>query len=221
MRMDPTDVSDVTGSVYTFLINGHGPDDNWTALFNPGERVRLRFINAAAMTIFNVRIPGLSMKVVQADGLNVKPVDVEEFQISVAETYDVVVQPTEDKAFTLVAEAVDRSGMGRATLAPRPGMAAEFDNLCLKAAPRALIGSQGLLFLPINFSSVIQRTTRESYVEVLEALPQRDRPRLAAAVYDVPRSPSFTAIRQLPIVAKGARVKRGEVLADSAATPKK
>ncbi|MDO9473028.1 MAG: copper resistance system multicopper oxidase [Caulobacter sp.] len=124
MRMDPTDVSDVTGSVYTFLINGHGPDDNWTALFNPGERVRLRFINAAAMTIFNVRIPGLSMKVVQADGLNVKPVDVEEFQISVAETYDVVVQPTEDKAFTLVAEAVDRSGMGRATLAPRPGMAA-------------------------------------------------------------------------------------------------
>ena len=124
MRMDPTDVSDVTGSVYTFLINGHGPDDNWTALFNPGERVRLRFINAAAMTIFNVRIPGLSMKVVQADGLNVKPVDVEEFQISVAETYDVVVQPTEDKAFTLVAEAVDRSGMGRATLAPRPGMTA-------------------------------------------------------------------------------------------------
>lgn len=80
---------------------------------------------------------------------------------------------------------------------PRPGMAAEFDNLCLKAAPRALIGSQGLLFLPINFSSVIQRTTRESYIEVLEALPQRDRPRLAAAVYDVPRSPSYTAIRQL------------------------
>ena len=124
MRMDPTDVSDVTGSVYTFLINGHGPDDNWTALFNPGERVRLRFVNAAAMTIFNVRIPGLSMKVVQSDGQNVKPVDVEEFQISVAETFDVVVQPTEDKAFTLVAEAVDRSGMARATLAPRPGMVA-------------------------------------------------------------------------------------------------
>ncbi|MBI5942525.1 MAG: copper resistance system multicopper oxidase [Caulobacterales bacterium] len=122
MRMDPADVSDVTGSVYTFLINGHGPDDNWTALFNPGERVRLRFVNAAAMTIFNVRIPGLSMKVVQSDGQNVKPVDVEEFQISVAETFDVVVQPTEGKAFTLVAEAVDRSGMGRATLAPRLGM---------------------------------------------------------------------------------------------------
>ncbi|MDP1630600.1 MAG: copper resistance system multicopper oxidase [Caulobacter sp.] len=124
MRMDPTDVSDVTGSLYTYLINGHGPEDNWTALFQPGERVRLRFINAAAMTIFNVRIPGLTMTVVQADGQNVKPVPVDEFQISVAETFDVIVQPTEDRAFTLVAEAVDRSGMGRATLAPRPGMVA-------------------------------------------------------------------------------------------------
>ncbi len=142
MRMDPTDVSDVTGSVYTFLINGHGPDDNWTALFNPGERVRLRFINAAAMTIFNVRIPGLSMKVVQADGLNVKPVDVEEFQISVAETYDVIVQPTEDKAFTLVAEAVDRSGMGRATLAPRPGMAAAVPPL--RERPLATMKDMGM-----------------------------------------------------------------------------
>jgi CopA family copper-resistance protein len=124
MRMDPTDISDVTGSVYTYLINGHGPTDNWTALFTPGERVRLRFVNAAAMTIFNVRIPGLRMNVVQADGQNVKPVEVEEFQISVAETYDVVVQPTGEQAYTLVAEAVDRSGMGRATLAPREGMVA-------------------------------------------------------------------------------------------------
>ncbi len=125
MRMDPTDVSDVTGSVYTFLINGHGPGDNWTGLFNPGERVRLRFINAAAMTIFNVRIPGLAMQVVQADGQNVKPVEVDEFQISVAETFDVIVRPTADQAFTLVAEAVDRSGMARGTLAPRMGMTAE------------------------------------------------------------------------------------------------
>ncbi|MBP8231237.1 MAG: copper resistance system multicopper oxidase [Rhizorhabdus sp.] len=142
MRMDPTDVSDVTGSVYTFLINGHGPDDNWTALFNPGERVRLRFINAAAMTIFNVRIPGLSMKVVAADGQNVKPVDVEEFQISVAETLDVVVQPTEDKAFTLVAEAVDRSGMGRATLAPRAGMVAAVPPL--RERPLATMKDMGM-----------------------------------------------------------------------------
>ena len=124
MRMDPTDVLDVTGSTYTFLINGHGPKDNWTGLFKPGERVRLRFVNAGAMTIFNVRIPGLKLSVVQADGQNVRPVTVDEFQISPAETYDVIVQPTEDQAYTLVAEAADRSGMGRATLAPRPGMVA-------------------------------------------------------------------------------------------------
>ncbi|MFN3522898.1 MAG: copper resistance system multicopper oxidase [Phenylobacterium sp.] len=123
MRMDPTDILDVTGAVYTYLVNGHGPADNWTGLFAPGERVRLRIINAAAMTIFNVRIPGLALTVVQADGQNVQPVEIEEFQISPAETYDVVVTP-EDRAYTLVAEAADRSGLGRATLAPRPGMAA-------------------------------------------------------------------------------------------------
>ncbi len=125
MRMDPTDISDVTGSTYTFLVNGHGPSDNWTALFQPGERIRLRFVNAAAMTNFNVRIPGLRMSVVQSDGQNVRPIEVDEFQIAVAETLDVVVQPTEDRAFTLVAEAVDRSGLGRATLAPRLGMTGE------------------------------------------------------------------------------------------------
>jgi CopA family copper-resistance protein len=124
MRMDPTDVSDVTGAAYKFLINGHGPRDNWTGLFMPGERVRLRFINAGAQTIFNVRIPGLRMTVVAADGQNVRPIEVDEFQIGNAETYDVIVQPAEDKAFTLVAEAVDRSGMARATLAPRQGMTA-------------------------------------------------------------------------------------------------
>ncbi len=142
MRMDPTDVSDVTGSTYTFLINGHGPADNWTALFQPGERVRLRFINAAAMTIFNVRIPGLPLTIVAADGQNVKPVAVDEFQISVAETYDVIVEPREDRAFTLVAEAVDRSGMGRATLAPREGMSAEVPPL--RARPRATMRDMGM-----------------------------------------------------------------------------
>jgi CopA family copper-resistance protein len=124
MRMDPTDILDVTGSAYTFLINGHGPGDNWTGLFKPGERVRLRFVNAGGMTIFNVRIPGLSMSVVAADGQNVQPVSVEEFQIAPAETYDVIVQPTQDRAFSLIAEAADRSGLARATLAPRLGMSA-------------------------------------------------------------------------------------------------
>ena len=125
MRMDPRDISDVNGTTYTFLVNGHGPDENWTGLFRPGERVRLRIINASAMSIFNVRIPGLPMTVVQADGMDVRPVEVDEFQISVAETYDVIVRPTEDRAYTIVSEAIDRSGMGRATLAPRLGMTAE------------------------------------------------------------------------------------------------
>lgn len=125
MRMDPRDIADVNGTTYTYLVNGHGPDENWTGLFRPGERVRLRIINASAMSIFNVRIPGLAMTVVNADGENVRPVETDEFQISVAETYDVIVRPTEDHAFTLVAESVDRSGMARATLAPRPGMTAE------------------------------------------------------------------------------------------------
>jgi CopA family copper-resistance protein len=142
MRMDPTDISDVTGAVYTFLINGHGPRNNWTALFRPGERVRLRFINASAMTIFNVRIPGLALKVVQADGQNIKPVDTDEFQISVAETYDVIVRPSDDRAYTLVAEAVDRSGMARATLAPRAGMSADIPPL--RARPLATMRDMGM-----------------------------------------------------------------------------
>ncbi|RME62822.1 MAG: copper resistance system multicopper oxidase [Alphaproteobacteria bacterium] len=122
MRMSPTDIADVTGATYSYLVNGHGPADNWTALFRPGERVRLRIINAAAMTLFNIRIPGLPMTVVQADGHNIVPVETDEFQMGVAETYDVIVAPQDDSAFTFMAEAIDRSGYGRATLAPRPGM---------------------------------------------------------------------------------------------------
>jgi CopA family copper-resistance protein len=136
MRMDPTDIADVTAATYTYLINGHGPQENWTGLFRPGERVRLRVINASAMTVFNVRIPGLRMTVVQADGNNVRPIVVDEFMISVAETYDVIVKPTEDRAYTIVAEAADRSGMGRGTLAPRLGMAAPVPPL----RPRPTLG---------------------------------------------------------------------------------
>ena len=124
MRMDPADISDATGPAYTYLVNGHGPQDNWTALFSPGQKVRLRVINASSMTTFNVRIPGLKMTVVQADGQNVRPVEVDEFQIGVAETYDVIVSPTDDRAYTFVGESIDRSGLARATLAPRAGMAA-------------------------------------------------------------------------------------------------
>lgn len=142
MLMDPTDISDITGAAYKFLINGHGPQDNWTALFKPGERVRLRFINAAAQTIFNVRIPGLRMTVIAADGQNVRPVEVDEFQIGNAETYDVIVRPTEEAAYTIVSEAVDRSGMGRATLAPRPGMSAPVP--ALRERPLATMRDMGM-----------------------------------------------------------------------------
>ena len=124
MRMSPTDILDVSGATYTYLINGQPPAANWTALFRPGERVRLRFINGSSMSIFDVRIPGLPMTVVQADGNDVVPVTVDEFRISVAETYDVIVQPKADRAYTIFAQAEDRSGYARGTLAPRPGMAA-------------------------------------------------------------------------------------------------
>jgi CopA family copper-resistance protein len=124
MRMSPTDILDVSGATYTYLINGHGPAANWTALFRPGGRVRLRFINGSSMSIFDVRIDGLPMTVVQADGNDVQPVTVDEFRISVAETYDVIVQPKADRAYTLFVQPEDRSGYARGMLAPRSGMAA-------------------------------------------------------------------------------------------------
>lgn len=125
MRMNPTDLADVSGATYTFLTNGKSPAGNWTGLFKPGEKIRLRFINGSAMTYFDVRIPGLKMTVVAADGLAVRPVEVEEFRIAVAETYDVIVEPEDERAYTIFSQAMDRSGYARATLAPRAGMQAE------------------------------------------------------------------------------------------------
>jgi len=124
MRMDPTDFADVTAYTYTYLLNGLSPEANWTGLFNIGENVRLRIINAGAMTYFDVRIPGLAMTVVQADGQNVRPVEVGEFRIAPAETFDVLVRPTENRAYTLFAESLDRGGYARGTLSPRPGLSA-------------------------------------------------------------------------------------------------
>ncbi len=120
MRMLPTDIADVTGSTYTYLANGRGPREGLEFLFTPGERVRLRIINGAAQTFFNVRIPGLPMTVVAADGQNVKPVEVDEFQMGTAEIYDVIIEPRAE-AYTIVAESMDRSGLALATLASRPG----------------------------------------------------------------------------------------------------
>ena len=120
MRMNPRDISDVTGSTYTFLINGHGPQDDLQFAFVPGERVRLRVINGSAMTFFNLRIPGVPMTVIQADGQDVDEVEVDEFQIGVAETYDVIVSPPAG-SHAIVAEAMDRSGMGIASLTSHKG----------------------------------------------------------------------------------------------------
>jgi L-ascorbate oxidase len=127
MRMMKADVEDLQG--FTGLINGKGPKQNWTGIFEPGERIRLRFINSSAMTYFDIRIPGLNMTVVQADGNNVQPVNVDEFRIGVAETYDVIVRPKDLQAYTIFAESMGRSGYARATLAPEEGMEAPVPGL--------------------------------------------------------------------------------------------
>ena len=124
MNMNPTDILDVSGATYTYLINGKPPAANWTGLFRPRERVRLRFINGSSMTIFDVRIPGLSMVVVQTDGNDVEPVTVDEFRISVAETYNVIVEPQDASAFAIFAQSLDRTGYALGTLASRAGLTA-------------------------------------------------------------------------------------------------
>jgi len=124
MKMSPTDLADVSGYTYTYLMNGQAPNGNWTGIFKPGEKIRLRFINGSAMTYFDVRIPGLKMTVVAADGQYVKPVSVDEFRIAVAETYDVIVEPENEQAYTIFAQSMDRTGYSRGALAVREGLQA-------------------------------------------------------------------------------------------------
>jgi CopA family copper-resistance protein len=129
MRMNDTDLLDVSGHVYTYLMNGVTPAGNWTGQFQHGERVRLRIINGSSMSFFDVRIPGLKMTVIAADGQDVEPVTVDEFRIGAAEVYDVIVEPKDDRAYTIFAQALDRSGYARGTLAPAGGMEAEIPRL--------------------------------------------------------------------------------------------
>ena len=129
MRMSAADLADVTGYTYTYLMNGRAPAGNWTGLFTPGEKVRLRFINGSGMSYFDVRIPGLKMTVVAADGLPVRPVSVDEFRIAVAETFDVIVEPSGQDAFTIFAQAMDRTGFAAGTLAARAGLSAPVPDL--------------------------------------------------------------------------------------------
>ena len=124
MKMSPTDLADVSGYTYTYLMNGQAPDGNWTGIFKPGEKIRLRFINASAMTYFDVRIPGLKITVVASDGQHVKPVSVDEFRVAVAETYDVIVEPDSEQAYTVFAQSMDRTGYARGTLAVQEGLSA-------------------------------------------------------------------------------------------------
>ncbi|WP_313281372.1 copper resistance system multicopper oxidase [Stutzerimonas balearica] len=125
MNMSPTDLADISGATYTYLLNGHAPDGNWTGLFQPGERIRLRLINGSAMSYFDFRIPGLKLTVVAADGQNVEPVLVDEVRLAVAETLDVIVEPDGSQdAYTLFAQSMDRSGFARGTLAVRDGLQA-------------------------------------------------------------------------------------------------
>jgi CopA family copper-resistance protein len=125
MRMHPTDLADVTGYTYTYLMSGATPAGNWTGLFTPGERVRLRLINGSAQTYFDVRIPGLKLTVVAADGQYVKPVEVDELRIATAETYDVIVEPSGQDAYTIFAQSMDRSGYAAGTLAVRESLRAD------------------------------------------------------------------------------------------------
>lgn len=129
MRMSQRDLSDVTAHTYTYLANGQTPDKGWVGLFKKGEKVRLRFVNGSAMTFFDVRIPDLKMTVIAADGQNIKPVSVDEFRIGVAETYDVIVEPKNDMAYTIFAQDIARSGYARGTLTPDLAITGEVPKL--------------------------------------------------------------------------------------------
>ena len=142
MRMLPTDIADVSAPTYTYLANGRGPEEGLEYLFRSGERIRLRIINGSAMTFFNLRIPGLAMTVIAADGQNVRPVEVDELQIATAETYDVIVEPAGGEAYAVVAESMDRSGMALAMLASRPGARAPVP--ALREAPLLTMGDMGM-----------------------------------------------------------------------------
>jgi len=185
MRMNPTDLADVGGCAYTYLMNGSAPAGNWTGLFQPGERLRLRFINGSASTIFDVRIPGLKMTVIAADGQDVVPVPVDEFRISVAETYDVLVEPQDARAYTLFAQSIDRTGYARGTLAPRVGMQAPVPAM----DARVWLGMQDMMGAMGSHPSLSQR----------ERVPEgRERVRTEHAAHGT-TAPSPPAHSHLPI----------------------
>ena len=170
MNLNPTDIADVSGATYTFLMNGHAPDSNWTGLFRPGEKLRLRLINGSAMTYFDLRIPGLKMTVVAADGLHVKPVSVDELRIAVAETYDVIVEP-DAEVYTLFAQAMDRTGYARGTLATRPGLSAAVPAL----DPRPLVSMDDMGMGGMDHGSMDMSAMDHSTMAPMQAHPDSEK----------------------------------------------
>ncbi|MDD4966707.1 copper resistance system multicopper oxidase [Halothiobacillus sp.] len=152
MRMSPRDLLDVTGATYTYLMNGNTPAGDWTALFRPGERIRLRFINGSSMSYFDVRIPGLKMTVVAADGQDVHPVTVDEFRIGVAEIYDVIVEPAADQAYCIFAQSLDRSGYARGTLTPHVDLRAPIPPM--DPVPTLSMADMGMDMSSMNMSGM-------------------------------------------------------------------
>ncbi|MDB6163163.1 MAG: copper oxidase, partial [Xanthomonadaceae bacterium] len=151
MRMTPTDLSDVNGNTYTYLMNGTTALGNWTGLFQPGEKVRLRFINGSSMTHFDVRIPGLKMTVVAADGNYVHPVTIDEFRIATAEVFDVIVEPGGQDAFTIFAQDAGRTGYVSGTLAVRNGLRAPVP--LVDPRPILTMNDMGMCMMPGTSSS--------------------------------------------------------------------
>ncbi|MBN9092113.1 copper resistance system multicopper oxidase [Pandoraea pnomenusa] len=173
MRMSPTDLADVSAYTYTYLMNGQAPNGNWTGIFCPGERIRLRFINGSAMTYFDVRIPGLKMTVVAADGQYVNPVSVDEFRIAVAETYDVIVEPANGSAYTIFAQSMDRTGFARGTLAVREGLAAEVPSL----DPRPLLTMDDMGMGGMDHSAMPgmdMSSTSDDAIQTMDGTPAKD-----------------------------------------------
>ncbi|WP_017234411.1 copper resistance system multicopper oxidase [Pandoraea sp. B-6] len=173
MRMSPTDLADVSAYTYTYLMNGQAPNGNWTGIFRPGERIRLRFINGSAMTYFDVRMPGLKMTVVAAAGQYVNPVSVDEFRIAVAETYDVIVEPANGSAYTIFAQSMDRTGFARGTLAVREGLAAEVPSL----DPRPLLTMDDMGMGGMDHSAMPgmdMSSTSDDAIQTMDGTPAKD-----------------------------------------------
>ncbi|MCX9149739.1 MULTISPECIES: copper resistance system multicopper oxidase [Pseudomonas] len=171
MKMNPTDLADVSGQTYTYLLNGQPPGRNWTGLFQAGETIRLRFINGSAMTYFDVRIPGLKMTVIAADGQPVTPVSVDELRIAVAETFDVLVEPTAE-AYTLFAQSMDRTGYARGTLARRAGAVAPVPPL----DPRVWLSMQDMSMGGMDHGAMADMPAMEGMDHSMGAMPMQAHP---------------------------------------------